>query len=240
MIVTTDDLAEREKNKEYLTYLGSDWGGLHVDMSLIPPGSTIISAGLADDISFDMALIEKKQCYVVGIDPTKLAAKTVRRYNVRNFLKKKHFTLLRYALHDRSGLIVRLGGPAKTFLSPRGSKAETLSINDLVSMYPGASLLKMDIEGAEFPVLESLNKMRVPQIGIGFHVWLNSESDTCPNDGVVPSFYTKQDVLDCVEHIKGMGYKLVFESREHPERIGQETLFVRNDFAEKFNDLILR
>jgi hypothetical protein len=36
-----------------------------------------------------------------------------------------------------------------------------------------------------------------------------------------------------------MGYKLVYEEREHKERIGQETLFIRKEFASKYKDIEL-
>lgn len=231
--------AEREHNQRYLTYLGSDWGGMRVDLSLVPPESTVISAGLAHDISFDVELIDRRNCYIVGIDPTWMAYKTVMKYKLKNLRKFNRFEILRKALGDKTGLTVRLGGPARTSLSPVGEKAKTLAFNDLLSMYPGTSLIKIDIEGAEFPVIESIAKLRVPQFSVGFHIWLNNASDLFPNEGVVASLYTKQDVLDCVKKIKGLGYKLVYEWREHEERIGQEALFIRKDFASGYQDIEL-
>lgn len=47
-------------------------------------------------------------------------------------------------------------------------------------------------------------------------------------------------MIDIIEKIKGMGYKLVYEDRERDERIGQETLFIRNEFASKYHDLELK
>ena len=250
------------ENKKYLTRLGSAWGGLHVDLDLVTPGSTVISAGLANDITFDVALIQQKQCCIVGIDPTRIALQTVRKYQidtmntnrllgkVRKVIRKmlpwyvsknKRFTLIGKALHHTSGLMIHLGGPARTFLSPTGEEVQTISINDVLAMYPGASLLKLDIEGAEFPVVDGISyKLRLPQLAISFHTWLNSASDQYPNEGVVPSIYTARDVLEAVKKIKGMGYKLVYEDREHPERIGQETVFVREDLAVQYHDIDLK
>jgi hypothetical protein len=107
-------------------------------------------------------------------------------------------------------------------------------------MYAGASVLKLDIEGAEFPAIESLStKLRIPQIVIEFHTWLNSKSDQFPNEGVCPLLFTSEDVLGIVKKIKGMGYKLVYEEREHKERIRQETLFIRKEFASNYEDIEL-
>ena len=228
------------ENKRYLTRLGSQWGGLHLDMNLIPTRSLVISGGLAHDISLDLELINNKDCFIIGVDPTPVARKTIFRYHVGNFSKRKHFKLIKRAIHGKTGLTVNIGGQASTFLSPQGLKARTLSLDDLVSTYPGASVVKLDIEGSEFPAIEGLTtKLRAPQIAIGFHVWLNSDSDQYPNEGVPRAIYTKDDVLEAVTRIKGMGYKLVYEEREHPERIGQETLFIRKEMATHYQDIDL-
>jgi hypothetical protein len=58
-------------------------------------------------------------------------------------------------------------------------------------MYAGASLLKLDIEGSEFPAIESIStRFRMSQVAIGFHVWLNSESGHYPNEEISPMLYT--------------------------------------------------
>ena len=227
-------------NKKYLTRLGSAWGGLHLDMDLIPDKGLIISGGLAGDISFDIELINKKDCYIIGVDPTWLSLKTILKYYRKNFHKRNQFKLIRRAILNKSNLIVNLGGIARTFLSPQGERAKTISLTDLISTYYGASVLKLDIEGAEFLALESLStKLRMPQISIGFHTWLNSESDQYPSEGILPFLYTAKDVLNSIQKIKDMGYKLVYEEREHKERIGQETLFIRKEFASKYHDIEL-
>jgi len=235
-----NEYIKRNENKKFLTRLGSNWGGHYLDMELIPDKSLVISAGLSYDISFDEELIKRKQCYIIGIDPTYLTAQTIFKYYCKNFSRRKNFKLIRKAVHNKTGLTVYLGGPARTFLSPQGEKARTISLDDIVSMYAGASVLKLDIESAEFPAIESLStKLRTPQIVIEFHTWLNSESDQFPNEGVCPLLYTSEDVLNAVKKIKGMGYKLVYEEREHKERIGQETLFIRKEFASKYKDIEL-
>ncbi|MHB1275748.1 MAG: FkbM family methyltransferase [Candidatus Humimicrobiaceae bacterium] len=231
---------KRNKNKKFLTRLGSNWGGHYLDMELIPNKSLIISAGLSYDISFDEELIKRKQCYVIGIDPTYLTARTIFKYHCKNFSIRKNFILIRKAVLNKTGLTVSLGGPARTFISPQGEKAKTISLDDIVSEYAGASVLKLDIEGAEFLAIESLStKLRTPQIVIEFHVWLNSVSDQFPNEGIFPLLYTPEDVINAVKKIKEMGYKLVYEERTDRERIGQEALFIRKEFASKYEDIEL-
>lgn len=78
---------KRLENKKYLTRLGTPWGGLHVDLDLITPKSLVVSAGLAGDISFDLDLIDKRDCYVVGVDPTNLSERTVLSLRIRRISK---------------------------------------------------------------------------------------------------------------------------------------------------------
>jgi len=235
-----DNQTRIAENKQRLTRLGSQWGGLHLDLDLVPPKGLVISAGLADDISFDTELIDRKQCFIIGIDPTRRAAKTVSRYRWKNLGNRHHFKLIRKAVHGKSGLPVHLGGPAKTLLAAHGLQTTSLSLEDLVLTYSGASVLKLDIEGAEFPALECLTvNLRIPQVAIGFHTWLNTESDPHPNEGLNPLLYTPEDVQAAVDKLKAMGYKLVYEERVFPDRVGQETLFIRRQYAEKYHEITL-
>lgn len=254
-----------DKNKRYLTRLGSLWGGGQLCLDLVPEHSLIISCGLAHDISLDVELIKRKKCCVIGVDPTLLALKTVLKYKFRSFksfrkMIRNYFfiselrffrnkmrpddtsqiRLLRKAVHGKSDLKIRLGGPAQTALSPYGRKYSTISLEDLILTYQGASVLKLDIEGAEFPAIENLAvKLRIPQLMIAFHIWLNGSSDKYPSKGVPASIYTPEDVSKAVSKIKSMGYKLVYQEAEDAERVGQECLFIRSDMAAKFEDLEL-
>jgi hypothetical protein len=81
-----------------------------LDMELIPYKGLIFLREIAHDISFDIELINKKQCYVIGVDPTRTSAKTVFKYYVVNFYRKKHFKLIRKATHGKSNLTMCLGG----------------------------------------------------------------------------------------------------------------------------------
>ena len=48
-----------------MQYLGTEYGGWLVDLDLIPERSTIVSAGIGEDISFDLELIRQKRCNVI-------------------------------------------------------------------------------------------------------------------------------------------------------------------------------
>jgi hypothetical protein len=90
----TNENIKRNENKKFLTRLGSNWGGHYLDMELIPDRSLVISAGLSYDISFDEELIDRKCCYIIGIDPTYLTAQTIFKYYCKNFSGRKNFKLI--------------------------------------------------------------------------------------------------------------------------------------------------
>ena len=50
--------------------IGTEYGGWLLDLDWVPENSTIISAGVGEDISFDTYLINNKNCNIIGIDPT--------------------------------------------------------------------------------------------------------------------------------------------------------------------------
>ena len=179
--------------------LGTDYGGWAVDLDLITPGSTVISAGVGEDISFDLRLIELRNCTVVGVDPTPKARDYVRRLGPRNF----HF--LQKALHPRTGGRIRIyrnGNPdhvSESILPTHQSvlandyyEAETVSLPYLLQAYPNVSVLKMDIEGAEYDVLNSLDTLTVPQLCVEFH-------HACTH-------YTINDTMACIKHLGRLGY----------------------------------
>lgn len=60
-----------------LTRLGSGYGGWTVPLDKIGPGSVCYCAGVGEDISFDLALIDATGCQVVALDPTPRAIEHV-------------------------------------------------------------------------------------------------------------------------------------------------------------------
>jgi len=182
--------------------LGSEYGGSVVALDLIAPGSTVISAGVGEDISFDLEIIKRKGCKVIGIDPTEKA---------RNFVEKnknESFEFIPKALYsqDRHGVTIykssRPDCVSESVTSSHRSvessdhyEAQTISIQELQQVYPDISLLKMDVEGAEYEVLNSIETLDIPQIFLEFHHFCTE--------------YTPEDTYKCIEHVKAMGYAVV-------------------------------
>ena len=81
-----------------------------------------------------------------------------------------------------------------------------ITLNDLFSLFnlEKIDLLKMDIEGAEWDILESFSKedyKRVDQISVEFH------------DFVDPSLRKRSE--QCIEKLKKFGYSLVYEGTDY-------------------------
>jgi UDPglucose 6-dehydrogenase len=196
-----DQFAEPSSGKRRVNMqmLGTGYGSAAVDLDLIPLASTVISAGVGEDISFDQILIELRNCTVIGIDPTEKAARYVAGMAPANF----HF--IRRALAPRGNEIVRMyrnGNPEHVSESVTAThsavlvndyyEAQTIGLQDILEHYSNISVLKMDIEGAEYDVLASLTSLDVPQVCVAFH-------HVCTD-------YTINDTMRCMEHLREMGY----------------------------------
>ena len=155
-------------------------------MELVPPTSTIISAGVGEDISFDLELIKHRKCQVVGIDPTpKSHAFIEQQENLTNF------ELIKRALHTKDGEVLQMyknkrdDHVSESILPTHQSVkdfdsyyTETISLPMLFEKYKNISLVKMDIEGAEYAILENLESIptSVKQVCIEFHHFCTNKS----------------------------------------------------------------
>ncbi len=146
-----------------LQRLGSSYGGWVVATSMLSEDSICYCAGVGEDISFDLALIEMFGCDVFAFDPTPRAVKYVEdnAVDVDRFhfyevgLWSSHDTLRFYAPEDPAHVshsVVNLQRTATFF------EAECKRLSSLMEElgHDRLDLLKLDIEGAEYEVLDSL------------------------------------------------------------------------------------
>jgi len=179
--------------------IGTEYGSTALDLDLVPDGSTIVSAGVGEDISFDMELIRLKNCNVIGIDPTEKSKVFVE----KNSHPKFHF--LNKALFAESGVKIKMFRNANpshvsdsvtaTHKAVSGNNCyyvETTSIPELLVAYPDISLIKLDIEGAEYETLASLKTLDVPQLCVGFHLFCTD--------------FTLNHTIQVASHILSLGY----------------------------------
>lgn len=171
--------------------IGSEFGCHYLDLDLVPEGSTIISAGLGNEISFDESMIEKKGCFIVGIDPTKIV-KCPKNTNSFKLIKK-----IFYGINKKMKISSVHGNGNSIYKREEAKEVETITIHDLLKEYNNISVLKMDIEGAEYSVIDNLEGINIPQITVEFHYW-NKE---------IP--FKKEDAEKCIIKMETLGYKLM-------------------------------
>lgn len=163
--------------------LGSDYGGWVVCASSdLGPGSIVYSVGVGEDISFDLALIEKFGCEVIAFDPTPKSIAWLKEQRLPDRLQ-----FYPWGLAGTNGYA--------SFQAPRDSRHVSYSLvndrQDIVNNGQSAvkcevyrlstimnklgheklDLLKMDIEGAEYEVIADIkDDSRKPlQLLVEFH-----------------------------------------------------------------------
>jgi FkbM family methyltransferase len=143
-----------------LEYLGTPYGGWTLPEGLLSAGSVCYSAGVGTDVSFDLELIGRYGCTVHALDPTPASVAFIEQSDLpEQFVfhpwavggsdGQREFRL--YNERDGSASMV-LGRRGKPFVAPARTIASIM--NELGHGH--LDLLKLDIEGAEYEVLDSL------------------------------------------------------------------------------------
>jgi FkbM family methyltransferase len=146
-----------------LVRLGNSSASWTVPRELLGQNSLVYCAGCGEDISFDLALIEQFHCDIHAFDPTPRAiahvaevARGIDRYHFHPVgLWSERRTLRFFAPKDPkhvSHSILNVQGTEEFF------EAEVVRLSEFQRElgHPRLDLLKLDIEGAEYKVLETL------------------------------------------------------------------------------------
>ena len=180
--------------------------GKLICLDLIPTGSTIISGGIGNDIKFELELIKKKNALIIGIDPTIIAEKFIENKKLEIPELNNRYVYLKKALsHNNSALKLYFG--ENDFMSSVSSQhrdtkednyfyCEAITIEDLQKEYTNISYLKLDIEGAEYSILNELQHISIPQISIEFHHHCSTE-------------YTLAETIKLIQKFAEMGYDVI-------------------------------
>jgi FkbM family methyltransferase len=153
----------RIQSRHDLVRLGSGYGGWIVPSSVIQPDSICYCAGVGEDVSFDLALMERFGCEVHAFDPTPRAIEFVRRTvaDVPGFhfhpvgIWERDEQLRFYAPSNPdhvSHSVMNLQQTDSFFEAPCRSLPSLM--NEL--SHARIDLLKLDIEGAEQRVLAAM------------------------------------------------------------------------------------
>lgn len=165
-------------NCKYEWY-GNQYGGFYLNPELLGKEAIVYSFGIGEDITFDLEVIRRHQANVYGFDPTPKSINWVTK-NVND----AKFIFLKYGISNESGFV--------NFFLPRiqdhvsGSlfaqqnvdtqnmvKVEVKRLSDIAKQlgHKYLDVLKMDIEGAEYDVIEDIlsSGIDINQIAIEFH-----------------------------------------------------------------------
>lgn len=163
---------------------GSDYGGWWISPKFISKNSIVVSAGLGEDITFDSALIERFGCTIFGIDPTPKSAEYVEENK-----PAKGFSFHQIALANENGELVfnlplnenHVSGSLSKIASTKSLNVKAQTLMSFMQEYNlgEIDILKMDIEGSEYSVLENIvqTDIRPKQILVEYHHFFDEISN---------------------------------------------------------------
>jgi len=202
-------------------------GSHFIDMDLVPENSVIISVGIGRDVSFDNALIKQKHCFVVGIDPTNLSEKFINNIKDEKFIS--NFKFIKKALYGEKDKKLRIGSRAWSLLAKESEtfyEVQPITLKEVLEEYPNPSVLKLDIEGSEYSVIDSVDKIDIPQVAVEFHHWLGDRASW--SHGQIDNPYTLEDTKRCIKKLEDMGYRVAHVEGSENRQI-EEVLFIRSN-----------
>jgi FkbM family methyltransferase len=157
-------------------FLGTSYGGYAVAPNLLSRESVVYSFGLGEDVSFDLALIERFGCVVHGFDPTPRsldwlgaqalpAALIIHPHGLAGIDGVSSFAPPTNPAHVSHSVLGRGAGPRLELPVKRLGTIERELGHERID------LLKMDIEGAEYAAIEDFLSERLfpQQILVEFH-----------------------------------------------------------------------
>lgn len=141
--------------------LGSDYGGWVCLPGKLSSKSTVYSFGVGTDISFDEALIAMTGCTVHAFDPTPGSAQWIQSQRL-----PAKFCFYGFGLADRDGELIFRKPDIPGYFSPSAAfgypgAGERFPVHQLATImkklgHSRIDLLKMDIEGSEYAVIENM------------------------------------------------------------------------------------
>ena len=160
---------------------GNEYGGFYICPDVLKNNEIIVySAGIGEDISFDIDIINRyNNCKIFAFDPTPKSIKWVEKQSLHS-----NFNFYPYGISDKTGEEQMFLPKNSEHVSGSIYESEHLSKEDRIVVQMKSiesiiaennhnyiDIIKMDIEGSEFRVLESLDfgKLNCGQILIEFH-----------------------------------------------------------------------
>lgn len=200
---------------------GSVYGGWEVVTKSLSDDSIVYSIGVGQDVSFDLALIERFDLPIFAFDPTPKSLKWVEQQALPELFKVHS-----YGIADFDGTVSfnppeNPGHVSHTLLERPETSANsiTVPVKKLSTImkelgHKHVDILKMDIEGAEYSVIQDIcsSEIRPRQMLVEFHHRFTDVS--------------ADDTLNAIDTLRKAGYKLfsVSPTNEEFSFIHQEAL----------------
>lgn len=195
------DLPFRSQVRVPRLFLGSEYGGWMVHPELLNAESVVFSVGVGNDITFDRAMIERFGCVLHAFDPTPRCLEWIASQSLPH---QFHFHPLGLANYDG---IARFSLPPSNVVSFKMNAGQGQSevecpvrrLSTLMSdvQVSRIDLLKIDIEGAEYDIIDDVLRLNpLPrQLLVEFHHVVGDQ----------PSL---KRTRDAVEAINRAGYRI--------------------------------
>lgn len=160
-------------------WYGNNYGGFFLYPNTINESSVIYSIGIGEDISFDNEIIDDFGCKVFAFDPTPKSVKWVER-----FALNKNFIFKNIGIANQKGKKEFFLPKHKNHVSGSIHKIKTIDASDSIELnfdtlpnimklngHNKIDVLKMDIEGSEYEVIEDIKNfsLNINQILVEFH-----------------------------------------------------------------------
>ena len=160
-------------------WFGNKHGGFYVIPKLISENAIVYSFGVGKDISFDRALINSFECQIFAFDPTPDSIAWCKEQNLPD-----KFKLYDFGLSNKTENVTFFLPKNKNHVSGslighnQVSQKNTASVkmksfNDILKdhKHETLDLIKMDIEGSEYDVVESIlrSEINIHQIVLEIH-----------------------------------------------------------------------
>jgi FkbM family methyltransferase len=165
--------------------------------------SIVYSGGIGSDITFEHELVKQFGCDIVLCDPSPTGLKTMAL--PENKIPQFHYFPVALAAHSgQLNMAPPLNGQGNSWFARSDSTGKLdVPCTDLLSLmrqnhHKHIDLLKLDIEGSEYEVIDDFLKRRIPvrQICVEFH------------HGILPGFRRSQTIHSIFKLISRV-YKLI-------------------------------
>lgn len=160
-------------------WYGNTYGGFNANPDSLGEDSIVYSFGIGEDISFDKSIIENHKCHVFAFDPTPKSISWVKNQSL-----PPNFRFFNYGIDSKTGFVNFNLPKNKNHVSGSIINHRNVDENDVVSVpvkclteiatdlgHDRIDLLKMDIEGSEYEVIESIlsSPIQINQVLLELH-----------------------------------------------------------------------